>query len=63
MTGSDTTNQWKIGFPPGDYYEGMTDDFEVAFTVGGIVWHRRKVRVASVPLPAAPVDVEGTVEA
>lgn len=32
---------WKIGFPPGEYYQGMTDDYEVCFTPGGLVWHRR----------------------
>lgn len=32
---------WKRGYPPGKYYEGMTDDFEVYFTIGGYIWHRR----------------------
>jgi hypothetical protein len=34
--------QWKRGYPPGKYYEGMVDDFEVYFSPGGFVWHRRK---------------------
>jgi hypothetical protein len=33
---------WLPGFPPGHYYDGMTDDFEVDFTAGGLIWHRRK---------------------
>jgi len=24
--------EWKRGFPPGKYYEGMVDDYEVRFT-------------------------------
>lgn len=33
---------WKRGMPPGKYYEGMFDDFEVSFTIGGAKWHRRR---------------------
>lgn len=32
--------QWIPGYPPGDYYEGMENDFEVYFSPGGAVWHR-----------------------
>lgn len=35
-------NEWKRGLPPGKYYEGMVDDFEVYFSPGGIKWHRRR---------------------
>jgi hypothetical protein len=35
-------SEWKLGLPPGRYYEGMVDDFEVYFTVGGVIWHRRR---------------------
>jgi hypothetical protein len=34
--------KWKRGLPPGKYYEGMFDDFEVSFTVMGQKWHRRR---------------------
>lgn len=37
-----TAGQWKRGLPPGKLYEGMVDDFEVIFTVGGVKWHRRR---------------------
>ena len=37
-----TADGWKRGLPPGPYYEGMTDDYEVYFTIGGAVWHRRR---------------------
>lgn len=33
---------WKRGLPPGPYYEGMTEDFEVYFSPGGVKWHRRR---------------------
>jgi hypothetical protein len=33
---------WKRGLPPGEYYEGMFDDFEVVFTIGGFKWHKRR---------------------
>ena len=36
-------NDWKRGLPPGDYYPGMENDFEVYFSVGGAIWHRRKL--------------------
>lgn len=36
-------SKWKPGYPPGKYYEGMLDDYEVYFSVGGVVWHRRKM--------------------
>lgn len=32
---------WKPGLPPGDYYEGMVDDFECVPAVMGW-WHRRR---------------------
>lgn len=35
-------DDWKRGLPPGKYYEGMTDDYEVQFTVGGLKWHRKR---------------------
>lgn len=35
-------NDWKRGLPPGEYYEGMVEDFEVYFTVGGVKWHRKR---------------------
>lgn len=35
-------NDWKRGYPPGDYYEGMERDYEVYFSPGGIVWHRKR---------------------
>lgn len=35
-------SEWKRGMPPGKYYEGMTDDFEVYFSPGGVKWHRRR---------------------
>jgi len=37
-------NPWRRGYPPGEYYEGMTDDFEVCYTAGGFVWYRRRLR-------------------
>jgi len=33
--------KWVIGLPPGEYYEGMEFDYEVKFTCGGVIWHRR----------------------
>jgi hypothetical protein len=50
---------WKPGLPPGAYYPGMEDDYEVRHTPGGAVWHRRKR-----PLSAAAADAahEATVE-
>lgn len=33
---------FKRGLPPGKLYEGMVDDYEVVFTVGGLKWHRRR---------------------
>ena len=35
-------NPWKKGLPPGTFYEGMLDDYEVYFSPGGIKWHRRR---------------------
>lgn len=32
---------WIHGYPPDDYYEGMENDFEVYFSPGGWIWHRR----------------------
>lgn len=37
-------NEWKRGLPPGPYYKGMPDDYEVYFSPGGLKWHRRKVK-------------------
>lgn len=36
--------EWKRGLPPGKYYPGMENDYEVRFTVGGLIWHRRVVK-------------------
>ena len=33
---------WKRGLPPGPYYEGMVDDFEVYWAPAGVKWHRRR---------------------
>ena len=33
--------EWTLGFPPGPYYVGQEFDYEVKFTVGGVIWHRR----------------------
>lgn len=33
--------EWKRGFPPGPVYPGMENDYEVYFSPGGFVWHRR----------------------
>lgn len=35
---------WREGLPPGDYYVGMENDYEVQFTCIGIVYHRPIVR-------------------
>ena len=35
-------NDWKPGLPPGDYYDGMVDDYEVYFSPAGMKWHRRR---------------------
>lgn len=43
--------EWKRGLPPGRYYDGMVDDFEVYFSPAGVVWHRRR----EPPLPPEPV--------
>ncbi|NBW15811.1 MAG: hypothetical protein EBR82_48275 [Caulobacteraceae bacterium] len=32
---------WKPGLPPGPYYDGMVDDFEIAFAPMA-TWHRRR---------------------
>lgn len=37
-----TKYPWKRGLPPGKYYPGMVDDFEISFAVIGGVWHRRR---------------------
>lgn len=40
------TQEWKIGYPPGKMTEEnkqwFIDTFEIRFTIGGVVWHRRK---------------------
>lgn len=38
---------WKRGLPPGAYYEGMVDDFEVYYSPGGVIWHRRHLSAAA----------------
>lgn len=35
------TNGWKRGLPPGPYYDGMVDDYEVAFAPLA-KWHRKR---------------------
>jgi hypothetical protein len=42
MTEKQTTSEWKRGLPPGKLYDGMVDDYEVEFTMGGQKWHRRR---------------------
>lgn len=34
--------EWKRGLPPGKYYEGMIDDYEVYYAPIGVKWHRRR---------------------
>ena len=34
--------EWKRGLPPGKYYVGMVEDYEVCFTAGGLKWPRRR---------------------
>lgn len=34
---------WRRGLPPGKFYPGMVDDFEVAFAPL-MKWHRRRSR-------------------
>jgi len=48
--------EWKPGLPPGKYYEGMTDDFEVYFSPGGMKWHRRRARNPALTTPRADGD-------
>ena len=36
--------EWKPCLPPGEYYDGMVDDFEVYFSPGGQIWHRAKLK-------------------
>lgn len=31
---------WRMGLPPGPYYEAIAKDFEVYFSPGGVIWHR-----------------------
>lgn len=38
---------WSRGLPPGKYYPGMEEDFEVYFTAGGWPWWRRKAGYAT----------------
>jgi hypothetical protein len=47
---------WKRGLPPGKYYVGMTDDFEVYFSPGGIKWHRRRSSEEVTAIKAARTD-------
>jgi hypothetical protein len=39
---SASNSPWRPGLPPGKYYEGMVDDFEVFFSVIGRKLHRRR---------------------
>jgi hypothetical protein len=32
--------EWEPGLPPGEYYPGMENDYEVYFSPIGAVWHR-----------------------
>ena len=48
--------RWERGFPPGDYYAGMTDDFDVYFSPGGQVWHRRRSEQETAAMRARRVD-------
>lgn len=34
-------SDWKKGLPPGKYYEGMVDDYEVSFAPLA-TWHRKR---------------------
>ena len=34
-------NPWKPGLPPGRYYKGMENDYEVYYSPIGKKWHRR----------------------
>lgn len=36
------TEKWKRGLPPGPYYDGMVDDYEVSFAIAGGKWHRKR---------------------
>jgi hypothetical protein len=45
-------NSWKRGLPPGKYYDGMVDDFEIYYSPMGWKWHRR--RLLDEP-PQAPI--------
>lgn len=36
--------EWTPGLPPGKYYPGMEDDYEVRFTPMGQIFHRKKVK-------------------
>lgn len=42
MNAAENKHGWKRGLPPGKYYEGMTEDFEVYFSPGGFKWHRER---------------------
>lgn len=37
-----TPTPWEKGLPPGPYYPGMEDEYEVYFTPGGWPWWRRR---------------------
>lgn len=41
---SERDDEWKPGLPPGPYYDGMIEDFEVYFSPAGAKWHRRKCK-------------------
>lgn len=45
MPEDDRTEGWQRGLPPGKYYDGMVDDFEVYFSPGGVKWHRRRSEI------------------
>lgn len=40
--------EWTPGLPPGRYYPGMEREYEVYFSPGGRVWHRR-IRATTAP--------------
>lgn len=33
---------WRKGLPPGNYYPGMADDYDLSFTLAGPKWHRKR---------------------
>lgn len=39
---------WERGFPPGSYYPGMEEEWEVYLTAGGWPWCRRKASATTI---------------